>query len=126
MAAFAKASVLIVDDEPLIAMATEDMVTELGYDVIGSVGSVDAAMSALLRRRPDIALLDVRLGNETSLAFALRCRKLGIGVAFTTGFSVSKVPEGFDSSPVLAKPFTVADLRMTLEQAASSASMPLN
>jgi DNA-binding response OmpR family regulator len=121
-----KASVLIVEDEPLIAMATEEMVNELGYEVIGAVSSVDAAMSALLRRRPDIALLDVRLRSGTSLSIALWCRKLGIGVAFITGLPINRVPEDCGSFPVLSKPFTVADLRLTLEEAASSTSMLLN
>jgi CheY-like chemotaxis protein len=121
-----KISVLIVEDEPLIAMATEDMVTELGYEVTGTATSVEAALSALLRRRPDIALLDLKLRSETSLAVADRCRSLGIGIAFTTGYAPDELPADCGDAPMLAKPYTVAELRTVLERAEGMASSPLN
>jgi CheY-like chemotaxis protein len=107
-------------------MATEDMVTELGYEVVGTATSVEAALGALLRRRPDIALLDLKLRSETSLAVADRCRSLGIGIVFTTGYALGELPVNCGDAPMLAKPYTVAELRIVLGRAELMASTPLH
>lgn len=126
MAAQSKVRVLIVEDEPLIAMATEDMVCELGYEVTGTASSVEAALVALQRHRPDVALLDLKLRTETSLAVANQCRLLGIGIAFTTGYAAAELPEACGDAPLLAKPYTVAELRSVLEYATRMSSVPLH
>ncbi|HEV7718348.1 MAG TPA: response regulator [Arsenicitalea sp.] len=115
-----KPSVLIVEDEPLIAIDTEDLVKDLGYEVIDTAGSVCAALEALSQRRPDIVLLDVLLRSETSLLVAERCRSLGIGLAFTTGFPARDLPVGCGDAPVLAKPFSAEELRRTLHRVAEA------
>jgi CheY-like chemotaxis protein len=115
-------SILIVEDEPLIAILTEDMVADLGYDVVGTASNVLDAIGALDKRRPHIALLDIKLRSETSLAVAEHCRTLGIGVAFTTGYSARDVPDACGDAPVLAKPFSAKDLDLTLKRAESRAA----
>ncbi|TIV23485.1 MAG: response regulator, partial [Mesorhizobium sp.] len=57
-------TVLIVEDEFLIAMDLQSMLERRGWRVIGPVGSVAAAFRLLERERPAVALLDVNLGNE--------------------------------------------------------------
>jgi CheY-like chemotaxis protein len=115
-------SVLIVEDEPLIAILTEDMVADLGYDVVGIASNVPEAIGALDKRRPHIALLDIKLRSETSLPIAARCRSLGIGVAFTTGYSAKDLPDECGDAPVLVKPFSARDLGLTLKRAESRAA----
>jgi CheY-like chemotaxis protein len=125
MSASSRTKVLIVEDEPLIAILAEDMIQELGYEVVGTAHSVLEALSALLEHRPEIALLDIKLRSETSLPIAELCRQLGIRVAFTTGYSARDIPEECGDAPVLAKPYSLVELQEALERAAP-AVLPLH
>jgi DNA-binding response OmpR family regulator len=70
--------ILVVEDETLIAMELELALTEAGFDVIGPVPEVTAALALLARRRPDAAVLDVSLRGErvTPVAEALRAMRV--------------------------------------------------
>lgn len=56
-----RAGILIVEDEPLVAMDLARMIEEAGYGVVGPAGSVAQALELLRHQRPDAALLDVVL-----------------------------------------------------------------
>jgi DNA-binding response OmpR family regulator len=114
------ARILIVEDEALIAVTIEDILFEHGYDVIGIASSVAEAME-MLKHRPHLIVLDVKLGSETSLPVLLRCQKLGIGVVLTTGYSRSELPDGFSQLPLLSKPYAIDDLCETVNKAAEAA-----
>ncbi|UEM18939.1 response regulator [Skermanella mucosa] len=55
--------VLIVEDEAITAMHIEDMVLQLGHDVIATVDTGHAAVEAARRLRPDVVLMDIRLAR---------------------------------------------------------------
>ena len=107
--------VLIVEDEPLILMMVEQMVEDLGLIVDGCAYSEDGAIEMLKDTAPDIAILDVKLGEDTSLAVAGACKARGISVIFTTGLSPDDYGQFCDGHPVLNKPFTIEDLTEALE-----------
>jgi CheY-like chemotaxis protein len=69
--------VLVVEDEPLIAMSMEQMLGALGHKVVGSFPHVAAALEFLERSRPDVAFLDINLSGESSLALADLCTLKG-------------------------------------------------
>ncbi|MHA6299283.1 response regulator [Devosia sp. CAU 1758] len=108
-------SVIIVEDEPLILMMVEQMAEDLGLVVAGCAFSEADAVALLECTTPDIAILDVKLGANTSLAVAAACKDRGIRVIFTTGFSPDAYGNFSDGQPVLNKPFTLDDLREALE-----------
>jgi CheY-like chemotaxis protein len=112
------ARVLIVEDEPLIAMNAEAMIADLGYEVLAAVGTVELALKALTQRRPDIVLLDLLLGSDSGLPVAERCRRLGIRVIFATGLTI--LPDGWGDTPVITKPYLMEDLRLTLQRLAGA------
>ncbi|MDB5561684.1 MAG: response regulator receiver modulated sensor protein [Hyphomicrobiales bacterium] len=114
------ARVLIVEDEALIAVAIEDILSERGYDIVGVAYTVPEALK-LLNLRPHLTLLDVKLGSETSVPIAHRCRELGISVVLTTGYASSTLPDGFGELPVLSKPYAVDDLCEMVNRAAQTA-----
>jgi CheY-like chemotaxis protein len=122
MSAPSHARIFIVEDEPLIAMMAEDMAADLGYEVVGTANNVQQSLEAIAECHPDLALLDVRLHSETSIPIAALCKQLGVGVAFTTGYSAYDLPDGCGDAPVLAKPFSQADLGRTLRRAAARRS----
>lgn len=69
-------TILIVEDEPLIAWSLADMAEALGYDVIGPVATEHEAVDEATRQRPDAILMDLRLSDGGSgLSAARRIRE---------------------------------------------------
>ena len=110
--------VIIIEDEPLIALMIEQMADDLGWPVIGSAHTEASAFRLLDDSAPDIALMDIHLGLATSLAVASACKDRNIPVIFITRFAPKNVPPQCEGSPVLSKPFTADQLRAAFDQVA--------
>lgn len=111
-------SVLIVDDNLVIAVDAEDAFRALGIDAVWIAGSVQEALDAI-DAQPDLrfVLLDIQLGRETSEAVARRLADHGIDFAFATGYGERHVlADVFPDTPVLQKPFTSQQLSAILAQ----------
>jgi DNA-binding NarL/FixJ family response regulator len=63
--ALARHKILIVEDNPLLAMNTEDYLTEAGYDVVGIASTGEMAIELVARHRPALAVMDIRLAGTT-------------------------------------------------------------
>jgi PAS domain S-box-containing protein len=79
--------VLIVEDEALISLELEQAVAGLGCEVVGPAASPDAALDLIRRRAPDLAILDVNLGGQTSERVARALRALDVPFVFCTGYA---------------------------------------
>lgn len=102
------ASVLIVEDEPLIAMMLEDFLGALGKKIIGPADTCAEALTLIAQGGIDAAILDVNLrGGETSDAIADALVVAGIPFLFASGGSGDGVEGAHSGRPVLAKPFTM-------------------
>ena len=102
--------VLVVEDQLLIAMDTEDLLRKLGATSVFAVANVDGALAAL-DPLPDVAVLDVNLGSENSFAVADALAERGAPFLFATGYNESFVlPERFSQTPVAHKPLTAEEL----------------
>lgn len=101
----AQNSVLIVEDETLIAMDLQDMLQDAGYRVIGPVGSVAAALQLLGDEKPDLALLDVNLGGENVFKVASELATGPARIVFLTGHSEQHLPEEHRHRPLVTKPY---------------------
>ncbi len=110
-----KGRVLIVEDEPFIALTLEDMLDELGFGLVGTVSQVTEAIEMIGRESVDCALLDVNLGNEKIDPVADLLASRGVPFIFTTGYGASGIPSGHAGRPVLQKPFRMDDLAGTLK-----------
>jgi CheY-like chemotaxis protein len=100
--------ILIVEDEPLIAMMLEDFLEVLDQSVAGSVDSVATALGRIDGGGIDAAILDVNLrGGEKSTPVAEALDAAGIPFVFATGGSDDSVDQRFRDRPVLQKPFTM-------------------
>jgi CheY-like chemotaxis protein len=117
MTEIARRKILIVEDEMLIAMAVEQMVQDLGYEVVGPALTVDEALSLLEREACDCAILDMNLGRgvvSTPVAQALQAR--GIPFLFASGHGSNGTGEEPGAVPVLDKPFLIHDLEKALHR----------
>lgn len=108
-------SILIVEDEPLIAMMLEDFIESLGHVPAGSAGNVEEALSCVDRGGFDVAILDVNLGSSECWPVADRLAALGIPFILATGGHVTPPPADHAGAPVLPKPYTLDSVRETLE-----------
>ncbi|ACB96920.1 response regulator [Beijerinckia indica] len=109
-----KPRLLIVEDEPFILLTLEDMLSDLGCTVAGSVTRVSEALDFIERESIDGALLDVNLGHQKIDPVADRLAALGQPFIFTTGYGPSGVPPTHNQRPVLQKPFRMDDLAKIL------------
>ena len=102
--ALAGGSVMLVEDEAIVALAVNDSLTDLGFSVIGPFSRVSDACRALQDNKVDAAILDINLGGEMvySLAELLTARK--IPFVFATGYGAESIETRFEHIPVLQKP----------------------
>lgn len=108
--------ILVLDDEPLIAMMVEDWLMDLGHEIVGPAHSVASALSLLEQSAPDAAILDISLAGETSYAVADVLAARGIPFVFATGRSIDGLEERFRSAPTLSKPFDLDALTNVIAQ----------
>lgn len=106
------ARILIVDDEPLIAMMAEEWLSELEHAVVGPVYDLDGALTLAERDHPDAAILDLTLGKHESYPIAARLRALAIPFAFATGHSRDFLAPDFKDALLLPKPFDFETFRL--------------
>lgn len=97
--------VLIVEDDPIIALGFEDTILGFGIKTARTAASVARALEMIADRAPDFALLDVGLVREKSFAIAERLEALQVPFAFVTGYGAEDTfPAAFANKPRLAKP----------------------
>jgi CheY-like chemotaxis protein len=109
------ADILIVEDDPIIAIDFEDRLLGFGAKRVRTVASVARALQAIEQRAPDFALLDVELVRETSFAVAERLSALEIPFVFVTGYGIeARIPREFAKRPRLQKPCSSEALQAAL------------
>lgn len=102
--------VLVVEDEALIALQLEDMLTELGCAVVGPASRVGQALKLLDGEPVEAAVLDVNIAGELVYPVADALKDRGLPYVFVTGYGASGLTEPYRSRPVLEKPFARREL----------------
>jgi len=112
--------ILVLEDEPLLAMMLEECLEELGHELAGSAASVEQAFQLLDEATfpPDFALLDFSLGGQTnSLPVARRLRAQGVPFAYLTGHTSLDAESDVPPAPMLSKPFSFEQLEEAIRSA---------
>jgi CheY-like chemotaxis protein len=108
--------VLLVEDEPTVAMMVEDMLADLGCEPVGPALRIEEALR-LARTAPfDLAVLDVNMSGRGSGDVADEIAARGIPFLFATGYGRTGLPERWASAIVLQKPYTEAELAEAMER----------
>ncbi len=108
------ARILVVEDELMIRMLLEDMLSELGYTIAAQAGRVDEALAAANSGDFQVAILDVNLNGQTIAPVADALAARGVPFVFATGYGESGLPESHRDRPTLKKPFQMDGLGRTL------------
>ena len=109
--------ILLVEDEPIIAMTAEDMLEDLGCRVVVSAATLAEALAAADRDGFDIALLDINLNGVDSYPVAARLRADGRPFIFTTGYGPSGRDAAYAEVPLVTKPYQLGDLQAPIAAA---------
>jgi len=111
--------VLVVEDEALVSMLLEDMLEDLGCEVLGPLMRVSDALAVVAEpsSRFDVAILDVNLSGERCFAVAEALRARGTPFVLSTGYDDGGIDEGWRDRPILRKPFLSSQLEDVLRQA---------
>jgi len=105
---------LLVEDEPLIAIDTQDTLRAFGVDEVVWARNITEAEAAIETGTFHVVLLDLRLGSDSSVPIAQRLAARNVPFGFLTGFHDSSVPPELKDRPILTKPFSHEQLHALL------------
>lgn len=104
-------SILVVEDEAVIALGLAKILEDAGYRVIGPAATVKAAHACMAENRIDAALMDVNLGGDTRVfPLAEVLAALRVPFAFLSGHPRGLMPPHLHDRPFVAKPYGEAEI----------------
>lgn len=103
--------VLLVEDENIIAMLTEDMLGDMGFEVGVSAATLSQGLKAASAEKFDFAVLDINLRGELSYPIADILIERGIPFIFASGYVEGGIDPRYRTIPALKKPFNLEGLR---------------
>ena len=107
--------VLIVEDNMIIALDTEDSLIEMGVASVRVENTVNGALKAIEERKPDFAIVDYNLGSESSRPVAQELAARGVRFVLATGYSeLASDLEALGASGLIRKPYGTAELEHAL------------
>ena len=105
---------LLVEDEVMVAMYVEDLLTELGVEVAGIATSLDQALPLAREGSFHFAVLDINLGGQLSFPVADVLRMRGIPFLFASGYGSKGLTDDYRNAIRIQKPFLCHDLAEAL------------
>jgi CheY-like chemotaxis protein len=108
--------ILIVEDEPLIAMELEDLVQRLGLVPVGPAMDLPTALKLVTESEVDACILDINIAGQMGLPVADELHRLGKPWIFTTGYDADVLNGQYPEVPIVTKPFERSDLARLVQQ----------
>jgi DNA-binding response OmpR family regulator len=109
-------TVLVVEDNTLIAMDLAAVLQEAGCTVIGPCSRIAKALEDMADKKIDVALLDVNLGGEKVFPLMDSLLAAGVPCLIVTGYSRDSIPAQYGKVPILLKPHQRDELLGSLNQ----------
>ena len=103
-------TVLILEDEPIIGLALEDMLSRQGASVLFA-SQIEEAAELIDRERLDSAILDVNVHGTLSYPIAALLADRSVPFIFATGYGDRSHPAEFAGVPTISKPYSAEDIR---------------
>ena len=101
---------IVIEDEMMVLLMIEDMLADLGHEVVGAAATCQQALDLIATRSFDAALLDMNLNGEKCGGIAEALVARGIPFIFCTGSDMLDVAPELRTHPMLRKPFSYEEL----------------
>lgn len=98
-------TVLILEDEVIVAFALEDMLADMEASVVMAT-TTDEALDAVASGEFALAVLDVNVNGVKSYGVAAELAQRGVPIIFATGYGDAEHPAHFAAVPTLTKPYS--------------------
>ena len=109
--------ILVVEDDMMISMMLEDMLLELGCQVLGPANRLDTALElAQDAVGVDAAILDINLGGQPVFPVADALRARGVPLIFSTGYGDDELRHSDRGCAILRKPYRAHELAAALRE----------
>lgn len=104
-------SILVVEDEALVAMMIEDLLLDFGAAVVGPAATLTEALELARTATPlHAAVLDLNIAGASSVSVAEVLASRGVPFAFASGYGEGGLPPALEDRPMLSKPFSQESL----------------
>ena len=107
-------SILVVEDDYMIARDVQDALEGAGATVVGPVPAVEEALRLIERDTIDAGVLDFNLGEERSFPVAEVLEARGIPFLFATGYNSADIPDEWQRAIIVTKPLRIAAVERLL------------
>jgi DNA-binding response OmpR family regulator len=110
-AALPRSRILVVEDEFLIAAMVKDMLSDLGYECLGPITTMEAGVVAAATEEFEGAIINLLIQGRHAYAIVEILASRGIPFCFASGLTKQDVSEAWRDRPFLMKPYALADVR---------------
>lgn len=108
--------VVLIEDEPLVAIIVEDALEALGCEIIGPIAQLDEALAAVERENFDCAIIDVNIRGGLSYPVATLLVERGCPILLATGYRRGSLPDSLIHEACIAKPYSTSQLEQKIRQ----------
>jgi CheY-like chemotaxis protein len=109
------ARILVVEDEALVLLELQDILSDLGCTVVGAALVLEDALAMARDLESDVAVLDVNVGGKRIDPVAAALAARNIPFIFVSGYERTALPAEFRDRPLLAKPYRKSGLEAALK-----------
>lgn len=114
--------VFVVEDEMMIRLLLDGMLSDLGHSVVAEAGRIDEALQLAKEAAFDVAILDVNLNGQPITPVVDVLIQRGLPFVFATGYGLRGIPDAYRANPTLQKPFQSDALAHAIEAATPPAA----
>ena len=106
--------ILVIEDSPVVAPFTADILTDLGCEVVGPAPNMAAARELAEAEAIDAALLDIHIRGERVFPLCELLEARGVPFVLTSGYADWQMPDKWEDRPRLQKPYTIEQVEVAL------------
>jgi len=110
-----RARILVIEDDPIIALTLRLLLTQLGHSVIGPFTTATQARRAMYAEPIDLALLDLQFDEETAFSLAASLSESRVSVAFLTGYADKELPDSYRYLPLVSNSVGASELERVIQ-----------
>ena len=99
-----KPRILIIEDEPLIALDVKEMLEDAGFEIVGLASTLDQALSLIRSEFFEAAIVDANLAGISANPAAMALIARGLPYLVLSGYSIEQQPAALQTAPFVAKP----------------------